>query len=223
MMKCRSVTSVAALGLVLAMATTASAQDEAAKDTTPVASDAASPGAKTHDGFYFNTSLGLGYYNMSAETVPGGPEASFSGLTASTALLFGGTVGQGVVIGGGLTIDYASSPSYSVDGNDVDVNVDYSQFLLSIGPFVDYYLDPKGGLHFFGMAGWGGVETSAEGNVGGSDPTGLVLTVGAGHDWFISDEWSAGVMGRLAYAPLSMNDVDFPTIAPAIVGTITYH
>jgi hypothetical protein len=71
--------------------------------------------------------------------------------------------------------------------------------------------------------GWGGLEATANGNARGSDPTGLVLSIGAGYDFWVSDQWSAGVMGRFAYAPLSRDDVSFSTIAPALLGTITYH
>lgn len=39
----------------------------------------------------------------------------------------------------------------------------------------------------------------------------------------LGDEWSAGVMGRLIYAPLSLNNVDYTVIEPAVVATFTYH
>jgi hypothetical protein len=95
--------------------------------------------------------------------------------------------------------------------------------LIGIGAFADYYVDPHGGLHFQPFVGWGGLDASSDGNSGGSDPTGLVLALGAGYDWWVADEWSIGVMGRIAYAPLSLNDVSFTTIAPAVLATFTYH
>lgn len=176
----------------------------------------------THDGFYLQAATGLGYYSVSAEPVPG-QEATYSGMTVPLSLMLGGSPIDGLAIGGGFMVDYAPSPGYAVNGEDFDVNIDFTQYVIGIGPFADFYLDPKGGLHFQAFAGWGGLETSAEGNVGGSDPTGLVMALGAGYDIFVSSEWSIGGMGRFTFAPLSLNDVSFTAIEPALLLTATYH
>ena len=60
-------------------------------------------------------------------------------------------------------------------------------------------------------------------NVGGSDPTGMVVAVGVGYDWWLTDEWSWGVMGRLVYAPLDLNGTSFSTWEPAVVASLTWH
>jgi hypothetical protein len=177
---------------------------------------------KTHDGFYLQAATGLGYYSMSGESVPGAEE-SFSGMSVPLSLMLGGSPTGGLAIGGGFMIDYVPSPGYQINGEDVDLQVDFTQYVIGIGPFVDYYLDPAGGLHFQGFVGWGGVETSTEGDVGGSDPTGLVTALGVGYDLFISDEWSVGGMGRFTFAPLSFNDISLTTIEPALLVTLTYH
>jgi hypothetical protein len=176
--------------------------------------------ALTHDGFYLQFNAGLGYLSTSAEA--GGSEVKFSGMTLPSSLLLGGTVGP-VVIGGGFFGDYAFSPSASFNGQDVPSNSDVSMTLIGIGMFADIYPDVHKGLHFQPFVGWGGLETSVNGNVGGSDPTGLVLAVGGGYDVFISDNWSFGGMLRIAYAPLSLNDVTYSTISPSLLATITYH
>lgn len=176
---------------------------------------------ETHDGFYLQFNAGLGYLSSSAEA--GGLEVTYSGVTLPAALLLGGTVGP-VVIGGGFFGDYAFSPSYEVNGGGTMMPAnDVTMTLVGIGIFADIYPDVKKGLHFQPFVGWGGLETSVNGNVGGSDPTGLVLAVGGGYDWFVSDNWSIGVMGRFAYAPLSLNDVGYTTIAPSLLATFTYH
>lgn len=177
--------------------------------------------ARTHDGFYLHFDAGLGYLSSSAEAL--GQEITYSGVTFPASLLLGGTVGP-VAFGGGFFTDYAPSPSASFNGTSVDLdNVDVDLYLIGLGLFADVYPDPKKGLHFLPFVGWGGLEASVEGNVGGSDPTGLILSMGVGYDFWISNQWSAGVMGRFAYAPLSLNDVSYTTIAPALLGTITYH
>lgn len=175
---------------------------------------------ETHDGFYLQLDLGIGYLSSSAEF--GGQTVTYSGATLPSALFMGGTVGP-VVIGGGLFADYAFSPSASAEGGPTVALEDVSLTLIGIGVFADIYPDPQKGLHFQPFIGWGGLEASVNGNSGGSDPTGLVLAVGAGYDWFVSDNWSIGVMGRFGYAPLKLEETSYSTIAPALLGTFTYH
>jgi hypothetical protein len=120
-------------------------------------------------------------------------------------------------------LDYAPSPGFELNGQEFEANGDVSQFVIGIGPFADYYLDPAGGLHFQAFVGWGGLETSSEGDVGGSDPTGLVMALSAGYDLFVSDEWSIGGMGRFTFAPIGYEEVSYTTIEPALLLTATYH
>lgn len=173
---------------------------------------------RTHDGFYLHLEGGIGYLSTSTDTTP---EGTYSGLSLDSALLLGGTVGP-VVIGGGFTYDTVPLPSYEVDGQEWSAD-NVTQYMIGIGPFVDIYPDPKSGLHFLGFVGWGGLETSVEGNVGGSDPTGLVAIVGGGYDFWLADEWSVGPLARLTYAPLSMNDVSFDTFGFGLVADFKYH
>lgn len=174
---------------------------------------------RTHDGFYLHLNAGLGYLSTTAEY--GGSEVSYSGVTIPSALYLGGTVGP-VAIGGGFFADYAFSPSAEMNGRSSELE-DVSLTLIGLGVFADYYVDPHGGLHFQPFVGWGGLDASVNGNSGGSDPTGLVLALGAGYDWWVADEWSIGAMARIAYAPLSIDDVSYTTIAPALLATFTYH
>jgi len=175
---------------------------------------------KTHDGFYLQLNGGLGYLSSTAEA--NGVKVNLSGVTLPSSLLMGGTIGP-VVIGGGFFGDYAFSPSASVNGQDSPLYNDVTMTLIGIGVFADIYPDIHKGLHFQPFIGWGGLETSVNGNSGGSDPTGLVLAVGGGYDVFVSDNWSIGGMARLAYAPLSLNDVTYSTISPSLLATFTYH
>jgi hypothetical protein len=173
--------------------------------------------SKTHDGFHFQLTGGLGFYSSSSDV------QSFSGMTMPGSLLMGGTLFGHLAFGGGLYLDYAPGPTYEFNDMEVPDQVS-SQFILGIGVYGDYYLQPqKNGLHVQGFAGWGGLETSFQGNVGGSDPTGLVLAGGVGWDWWLTHEWSGGVMVRLVYQSLDLNGTAFSTIEPGVVGVITWH
>lgn len=176
---------------------------------------------RTHDGFYLNLNAGIGY--LSSSVSEGAFDATLKGLTFPSGIHLGGSVIPGLVIGGGLFTDYAPSPGLSSGGQTVSNGVDFSMYLVSIGPFVEFYPDPNDGLHFRAMVGWGALERSAEGNAGGSDPTGLVLSAGGGYDFWVGDEWSIGPMAKFTYAPLSLEGTTFSTIAPSLLANFTYH
>lgn len=198
-------TSLASLALLATLATTSVAMAE----------------SNVHDGFYFQLTGGLGYYSASAEQL--GTEVSYSGMTIPTSLLLGGQMLPGLTVGGGIMLDYSASPSYSMNGTE-NPAMEFTQMVLGLGAFGTYHLDPSaGGLYLQGFFGWGGIETSVNGGVGGSDPTGMFVAVGAGYDWWISEEWSAGVLARLTYAPFSLANVGYTTIAPAVVAALTYN
>jgi hypothetical protein len=186
-----------------------------------LASATASASPKTHDGFHLQLQTGFGYYNTS--TSNGGVDESLSGMTIPMSLLLGGTPMDGLVIGGGFFVDTAPSVNYEQNGQSMELS-GVKQYVVGLGIYGDYYLDPKkGGLHFQGFLGWGGLETSSGGNAGGSDPTGLVVAAGGGYDVWIANEWSVGGMLRLAYGPFKFNNATFNTIAPALLVTLTYH
>lgn len=174
----------------------------------------------THDGFYLSMEAGLGYLNSSVESALG--DESLSGMTFSSGLLMGGTVGP-VVIGGGFLYDNAFSPAYKVNGNEPPGDLDLSLYLISFGAFVDVYPDPTDGLHFLGFVGWGGLEFSRGGDVSGSDPTGILFTLGGGYDFWVGDEWSVGPLARFTYAPLSLNGVDFNTTQFTVAADFKFH
>jgi hypothetical protein len=176
---------------------------------------------RTHDGFYLQLDLGLGYLSTTADAGPFG-EYTYSGVTIPSAIMIGGTVGP-VVIGGGLFSDYAFSPSAEVNGGPSQTLDDVALRLIGLGVFADIYPNPNEGLHFQPFIGWGGLEATVNGNSGGSDPTGLIIAAGVGYDFWVSDEWSIGAMGRFAYAPLKLEETSYSTIAPALLATFTYH
>lgn len=174
-------------------------------------------GARTHDGFYFQALGGIGYASTSGNDV----DQSISGLELDVSLMLGGSPMPGLAIGGGLFLDYLPSPGAELGG--VEQTGISSHYLVGIGLFGDFYPDPKDGLHFQAFGGWGGAETAFDGNVGGSDPTGLMLSIGGGYDVWVGDESSAGGLLRFVYAPLSINDSGFTSISIAALANFTYN
>ena len=189
----------------------------------------ASAAPQTHDGFYFRGGVGLGYLSSSlslSPSVPGFTDIKYSGLAVGFDAWFGGSLMPGLVLGGGITSYDVPSPSAKVGGQST--SFDGHLMLNIVGLFGDYYFDPNEGLHAEALIGYGILSAQASnGQTSSNDPTGLALGVGFGNDWWVSDEWSLGVLGRFIYAPLSYSaggaTAKYSTITPALMGTITFN
>ncbi len=194
---------------------------------TAAATAAAEP--ETHDGFYLRMELGAGYLMMPG-TMEGGSsslDVDISGMGGLGGLLLGGTPAEGLVIGGGSLASVVQKPTIKVGDFEDEADDDLSLSLL--GPFVQYYPDPTGGLNFQLLLGY----ASASGTDDDADEaaTGFGLSAGVGHEWWVSEEWSLGVAGRFNYANVKYeSDVGNTTITqkynamvPGVVFTATYH
>jgi hypothetical protein len=148
---------------------------------------AEAPGAHEHDGFYLRVTQGFGFTSLSGTGTSGSTNVSGGG--AALSLLIGGTPARGVVIGGGL---HGATATGSLDGGPLaNSSVDGSTFTL--GPFVDYFFDPKDGWHVGLLAGLGSAGISA-GPVSESSVA-FEGTLFGGYDAWIGPQWSLGVLG----------------------------
>ncbi|MFO7178584.1 MAG: hypothetical protein DIU78_007800 [Pseudomonadota bacterium] len=159
------------------------------------------------------------------------------GLASVGELALGGTVGRGLVLGGGVYSAELVTATFRVDRDSVTApppELDPPLRNVSVlGPFLDWYPSPTRGLHFqlaLGLASMtaGVVGTTRPGKAdyaafGG----GIVL--GAGHEWWIGDEWSIGVLAR-AMGIIAAGKDDDDVIwthaigtRPSLMLTLTYH
>jgi hypothetical protein len=180
---------------------------------------------RTHDGLYLSLDTGLGYLStkFSVDNAPGS-DATLSGITVPFEVLVGGTVGP-VAIGGGFLWDQVFSPSVDPSppgGTAGDVTL----HMFAIHAFADFYPDPHGGFHVRPFLGYAGMVAERNGVTSNNNPGGPIFGAGVGYDFWVADEWSIGVMGRFAYAPLSYSvngiSANYSTIDPAILATFTF-
>ena len=92
------------------------------------------------------------------------------------------------------------------------------------GPFVDWYLDPTAGFHLQGLIGGSRITIRDEtGEVSDHQPVGGALLLGAGYEWFLGDELSLGVLGRLTFATASDDGFAHTVTAGSALVSVTYH
>jgi hypothetical protein len=163
--------------------------------------------AHLHDGSYLRMGIGGGWLSLKrsaslSSTLTGeqtfNGDSTIEGGGGALELDIGGTVGSGVVIAGSLVIQSENSKTLKPD-NGADVELGGNLGLLLLGPTVDWYPSPTGGFHFGGTLALAvaAAKTPAGSrfeNLGGG---GVALSLLAGYDFWIADQWSLGGMLRL--------------------------
>jgi hypothetical protein len=181
-----------------------------ARDAGPPAPSAPPPepsaGVRRHDGFFLRLSVGPSLFHASYT----------AGIGGNYELALGGTAGRGVVVGG-----MVSPKVLLVTESGVPIPL----FASFLGPFVDLYPDPSNGLHVLGAIGVG--SASYNGHLAPA----LEAMVGLGKEWWVGEQWSIGVLGRLSastarvtYSSSAATDGDRSsiTVLSGLV-TFTYH
>jgi hypothetical protein len=177
----------------------------------------------THEGFYLQMTVGGGYLGTSASD--NREDLSIRGGAFSGSVWIGGSLVPGFVLGGGATSVIAVRPKVkeTLQGQAVDLgNPNAGMQLSMIGLVSDWYPNPKRGLHLQAMLGYAVLSITQNGTSSVS-PSGIGLVGGLGYDFWVSAEWSAGVLGNFAYAAAKLNDASYPTLAPTLLASFTYN
>lgn len=183
---------------------------------------------RTHDGFFFQGSLGLGPGWLDEELSAAGEtdELSMSGPTGKFELLFGGTPLPGLVVGGGLTAHSMMNPTVKINGSEFETE-DVSIGLSQVSVFSQYYPDPRGGLYLHGSLGYGSASVTVNGEKHDTDESGVALGLGVGYGFWVGEEWSIGPQFRFTFARLTSEEdgreATSRFIAPTIAISATYH
>jgi hypothetical protein len=172
------------------------------------------PSVRRHDGFYLRLGLGIGWgYVKSSAEIPissGQPldlQATYDGLGPAYELLIGGTIARGLVLGGGFVGQDIQDPSLSLSSNSTSefsgrMTVSGSLGVGALGPFLDWFPDDRGGLHFGTMAGLALLGVSDD---EGKMSSGFAGALWGGHDFWIGDQWSLGAEARVVALTASRN------------------
>lgn len=169
--------------------------------TPPPSATVKPPGEHHHDGFFLRITAGVSYLRDAYEASSGSALVDVNGSGTVTGfgqaheLSIGGAVAPGLILAGAYAADIARTTKTQSDGTPA--NADNAYVLATIGPMVDFYPNPGGGLHFELGVGFGvssGVQP--EGFDGGAG-TGVGVFVGGGYEWWVAPQWGLGGLLRL--------------------------
>lgn len=198
----------------------------AAVTTTLLAGSARADSPREHDGLYVRAGAGPGYATGGARSSQSDVTASLTGVAISTELAVGTTIGRGLVVGGGVYPGIIPSPRFRVGDGPSGPGGGYH--VSALGPFVDFYFDPKGETHVQGAllfsAGY------IEGTAGGESATGFGLggMLGVGYEFWVSDKLSVGPLLRATYYRLWASSSDTSKASshnlfvPSLLLAVTY-
>lgn len=216
--------------LLLAIASPAAA-DPSMVAATPILP--ADPTVHHHDGFYLRIGTGFGGYGESITAENADQSTTVSGMATVGEFALGGAIRPGFVIGGGFWTSTVAASERVTNGPMPPPEVlggsgNYTLF----GPFFDYWLKPTGGLHVQAAIGLATVRGWDLPNV--QDNPGWVsfgggAMVGLGYDWWVSEQWSFGVLGRITGIVAAQDDATDMRwthtlgTSPSVLFTATYN
>jgi len=155
------------------------------------------PGEHLHDGFFFRSESGLSFYW--ADVSGSAPRNGIRGIGQSGGISIGGTPAHGFVLGGTMWTARID-PVFVQNGLTVTPDDDSVKLtLLRTGPFIAFYPNPTRGFHVQAAALLAiQIESDVKGNPIEPAAFGPAVSIGLGYEWFISDQFSLGLVARAA-------------------------
>jgi hypothetical protein len=171
--------------------------------------------------------IGGGYFHDAEKLTGGvGSNATISAAAAALELSIGGSLSPGLVLGGALLTNTAISPK--IDYSDGSEPSKGRVNAVILGPFLDYYTRPSGGLHFGGTIGFVAVAIRDKGSpIDSEQVRGLGIVPEIGYEWWVGPEWGMGGLFRLIVAKAGRTRGDITEsdtiVAPSLLFTTTYN
>lgn len=181
-----------------------------------------------HDGVYLAGGGGLGYLSTSmtfdGSSIDNGSFRIYGAAIAGSAF-FGGTLAQGLAVGGGLYGATAPSPRLRITAADLrqTAGANGALTLLMLGPFANFYPDPTSGFHVLALIGFADVSPPSANTSSSSAAGGLGFLGGAGYDWWIGPNLGLGALAGFAYAAARKDSVNYPSWMPSLSLVLTYN
>jgi hypothetical protein len=187
-------------------------------------------GPYVHDGVFFRVSVGPGLFQGSSGTSP--DFRSFTAGAVSIDAAVGGSPGRGFVLGAEFQTNrfFSLSSSDDIEDGDEPNLSDVSFSVSGLGMFADYYPEPTDGLHFLASIGIGWLDVSRSNNSSERNPSGVLMGLGGGYEWFVASNFSLGVLlrgnlGLFSVEEVSVNgsSTSVTVFIPSLLATATYN
>jgi hypothetical protein len=150
-------------------------------------------------------------------------EGHAEGFSVGGHVFAGYTVTKALVVGGGVFVEQVTDPEFELNNTDVANDVKVGTLVL-LGPGVVWYPNKEGGFHLLGAVGGARIELKDNSDrISDHAPVGAGIAIGVGYDFFIGDEWSAGVLLRGIGATLSDDNLTHRIASGALMLGVTYH
>lgn len=170
---------------------------------------------------------------MASRLEPDPDELNASGGGVAIEFALGGTVADGLVIGGGLYASGVGSVRWKGDGIVSDGVSGGQGSLGLLGVIADYYPNPRDGFHV--QAGLGIGTLSFDKHTRSGIPNenlaggGGGAMLGVGYEFWVGNQWSIGGVGRVLLVSGTLrgeetdNEMSAKGYAPALLFTATNH
>jgi hypothetical protein len=209
----------------------------------PFEAEPQDPTVRTHDGFYARLGSGFAAWSEQLSTVEddaydGPMRVETTGIAKVDDLMLGWSLAPNWVLGLSLqTANLLANTSRAGEDNvanppaEVDTGL---RDMVLLGPSAVWFSNPKGGFNLgFGLA-VGGVSVKRIGAKAYSTKTqyeagGLALNLEVGHTFWIAEQWSVGLRGRVNAAYFRGTDDDGVNwehsvgVSPGALFDVTYH
>lgn len=135
---------------------------------------------------------------LTGPTFPGSVDAGGGAVSLEVAL--GGALSPGIILAGSFSVLSVGNAKLTNDTRTYRPAHDMGLTLLLA--MLDVYPNPKMGFHFGGGLGFASTRARADEDAQASSDAqiGLGLAPHVGYEWWVSNYWGLGVLGRFVYA-----------------------
>lgn len=193
---------------------------------------------REHDGFYARFALGFsGFGDTVVSEAMAGDTFRDQGLVTGFATVgevaAGGTLGRGLVLGGGIYTATVETP-FVFEGRGRPLPPEFTRpdTFSVLGVMGDFYPKPRQGFHIqaaLGLAALSGFDPNSEFWRDRHVAFGGGGMLGLGYEWWVGDQWSIGILARGTVGALTEDDATgarwfhFVAAWPSVLFTVTYH
>ncbi len=144
-----------------------------------------------------------GGYMATATTLEGptfGGKVDSAGGAIALEIALGGALSPGIILAGSYSVLTVGNAKLTNDTRSY--RPEHDMGLTMLAAMLDVYPNPRAGFHFGGGLGFASVRVRANEDAQASDggQNGFGIAPHIGYEWWVSNYWGLGVLGRFVFA-----------------------